>query len=126
MQFVPDFADEFMAVLGVVRGLDAFWRCAVDHCLPFDLPMSSSPWLTRVWRWLTRAYHYEFEVVRPFDAVATISGTPRRFNPGERVLCHSAPDDTRTMFEFESNFFMVERTMFEACCKARKPTTMPS
>lgn len=79
-----------------------------------------------VWTKLTRAYHYEFDVVRPFAAIATISRAQRQFKPGERVICETRSDDSTIMFEMKSVFYLVDRSVFEACCKARKPTTMPS
>jgi len=82
--------------------------------------------LRRVWSWLTRAYHYEFEVVQPFTATATISRSQRQFKPGERIVSPTTPDESTVTFEVESVFYIVDRAVFEASCKARKPTTMPS
>jgi len=87
--------------------------------------MNYRVWLTRARKWLTRAYRYEFEVVQPFTAVATISGAQRQFKQGETVYCDTEPDGPTILFRWESNFFRVERAVFEACCRARKPTTMP-
>jgi hypothetical protein len=93
--------------------------------LPFAA-MKTTGLLSRVWKWLTRAYRYEFDVLRPFVAVETISGAQRQFKPGDRVLCGSASKDSTVIFEMQSAFFTVERSVFEASCKPRKPVTMPS
>jgi hypothetical protein len=89
------------------------------------LPMSNRNPLRKIWKWLTRAYHYEYEVVRPFTAVATLSGEQRQFKPGERFVCPSRQDQPSVMIEFESAFYLVERSAFETCCHVRKPTTAP-
>jgi hypothetical protein len=93
--------------------------------LPFA-SMKPMGLLSQTWKWLTRAYCYEFDVVRPFVAGETISGAQREFKPGDRVLCDSASKDSKVMFEMQSAFFTVERSVFEASCKPRKPVTMPS
>lgn len=72
-----------------------------------------------------RAYHHEFEVVQPFSAKSMISGAERTFKPGARIICDTEPGALTVMFETGGAFFLVERSVFEDCCRARKPTTMP-
>ena len=88
--------------------------------------MDVRTWTTKALRWLTRAYRYEFEVIRSFAAVATISGIEREFKPGEMLTCDASLDGPAVTFEAEGVFFIVERPVFEVSCRARKPTTMPS
>jgi hypothetical protein len=82
--------------------------------------------LSRAWKWLTRAYRYEFDVVRPFIVIEAISGAQRQFKAGDSVLCGSASQGSTVMFELDGVFFTVEQPVFQACCEPRQPVTMPS
>jgi len=63
----------------------------------------------------------EFKVIRPFLATAPISGTQKRFGPGDIIVCDiKQPGATLTLEAGEGSFtafFSVERPVFEACCK---------
>jgi len=62
----------------------------------------------------------EYKVIQPFAAVAPISGAQRQFMPGEIVVCDKAQSDSRLTLEVNgafTAFFLVERSVFEACCK---------
>ncbi len=62
----------------------------------------------------------EFKVIRPFEATAPISGTKRQFSPGEIVVCDKKQSGSTLTLEVGgafTAFFLVERSVFEACCK---------
>jgi hypothetical protein len=62
----------------------------------------------------------EFKVIRSFTAVAPISGTQRQFMPGDIVGCDTAQSGSTLTLEVGgafTGFFLVERSVFEACCK---------
>ena len=62
----------------------------------------------------------EFKVVRPFTALAPISGTQRQFTVGEIVGCDTAQSGSTLTLEVScafTLFFVVERSVFEDCCK---------
>jgi hypothetical protein len=65
----------------------------------------------------------EYEVMKPFEATAPISGTKRRFSPGEIVVCDVKQSGSTVLFGAEaagaafSNYFLADRSVFKACCK---------
>jgi hypothetical protein len=62
----------------------------------------------------------EYEVIRPFTAVAPISGAQQQFTAGEIVVCDAAQSGTTLTLEVGGAFtlyYLVERSVFEACCK---------
>lgn len=61
----------------------------------------------------------EFDVIRSFAGVAAISGAQRLFKPGEVVACDPAQSGPTLTIEKASAFFIVERSVFKACCKTR-------
>jgi hypothetical protein len=63
---------------------------------------------------------HEFEVIRPFTALAPISGDERKFTEGEIVVCDMAQSGSTLTLEVGGAFtlfFLVERSAFEASCK---------
>jgi hypothetical protein len=62
---------------------------------------------------MTRA----FTVVQPFKAENAISGREREFKPGEKLISDSAKGEMIVTIEFEKSLFVVERSIFQACCK---------
>lgn len=62
----------------------------------------------------------EYKVIQPFAATAPISPTQRRFNPEEIIVCDAEQNGSTLTFETEgpfTTFFLVDRSVFEACCK---------
>jgi hypothetical protein len=62
----------------------------------------------------------EYEVTRPFAALAPISGAQQQFTAGEIVACDTAQNGSTLTLEVGGDFtlyFLVERSVFEACCK---------
>jgi hypothetical protein len=63
----------------------------------------------------------EYKVMRPFPATAPISGAQRAFQPGEIVVCDKAENGPTLTIEADdgafSNYFLVDRSVFEASCK---------
>lgn len=80
-------------------------------------------WLSRAWLWIGRKLKYPsaFDVVRPFVGVAAISGAKREFKPGERLMCEMPPIGSIVTFQSEKTAFVVERSVFEACCRWWNP-----
>lgn len=62
---------------------------------------------------ITRAY----SVVHGFKATNTISGQEREFKPGETVVSYPGKTDGTVTIEIDNSFFVVRRSIFEACCK---------
>lgn len=61
-----------------------------------------------------------YKVIRPFAAAAPISGSQREFRPGEIIVCDTKQSGSTLTLEAEgafSAFFLVERSVFEACCE---------
>jgi len=62
----------------------------------------------------------EYRVIRPFTAAEPISGNEKKFAPGDIVICDAAetgPTLTLETFEGFTAYFLVERSIFEMCCK---------
>ena len=62
----------------------------------------------------------EYKVIRPFTALAPISGAQRQFEAGEILVCDTAQNASTLTLEVEGGFtlyFLVERSVFEACYK---------
>jgi hypothetical protein len=62
----------------------------------------------------------EYNVILPFTAVAPISGAQQQFAVGEIVVCDTAQSGSTLTLEVGGGctlFFLVERSVFEACCK---------
>ena len=70
---------------------------------------------------MTRA----FSVVRPFKATNAISGREREFKPGETLLSDPGQGDGNVTIEIEKSLFVVERSIFEACCKRKNDGATP-
>lgn len=61
-----------------------------------------------------------YKVIQPFAATVPISGTQRRFTPGEIVVCDAKQSGSTLTLEVGgafTTFFLVDRSVFEACCK---------
>jgi hypothetical protein len=61
-----------------------------------------------------------FKVIRPFTALAPISGAQRQFTEGEIVGCDTAQSGSSVTIEVGGAFtayFLVERSVFETCCR---------
>jgi hypothetical protein len=62
----------------------------------------------------------EFKVIRPFTAVAPISGAQQKFAVGEIVVCDTAQSGSTLTLEVEGTYtlyFLVDRSVFEARCE---------
>lgn len=62
----------------------------------------------------------EYKVVQAFAATAPISGTQRQFSPGEILVCDAKQSGSTLTLEVGgafTAFFLVDRSVFEACCK---------
>lgn len=63
---------------------------------------------------------HEYKVIRSFTALAPISGVQRLFTTGEVVVCDAAQKGTTLTLQVGGSFtlcFLVERSVFEICCK---------
>lgn len=81
--------------------------------------------VARVQEWLTSGHRHEFEVVKKFTARSAISDAERIFDRGEKVIC-AEPGASTIMLETGGAFFLVDRPVFEACCKAVRPASTPA
>ena len=65
-------------------------------------------------RYMTLAY----SVTREFYGTNAISGRVRRFKLGETPVCdaNARSGDATVTLEIDSNFFLVERSIFKTCC----------
>jgi len=61
----------------------------------------------------------EFEVIRPFAAVTPISGAQKHFERGDIIVCNPAQSGPTITLHKAGNFYIVERSLFKACCKTR-------
>ena len=62
----------------------------------------------------------EYKVVQAFAATTPISGTQKQFSPGEMVVCDVKQRGSTLTLEVGgafTAFFLVDRSVFEACCK---------
>ena len=62
----------------------------------------------------------EYKVIHPFEATEPISGAQRLFNSGEIVLCDIKQGGSTLTLEVGAAFttyFLVDRSIFEDCCK---------
>lgn len=63
----------------------------------------------------------EYKVIQTFEATAPISDTKRRFSPGEVVICDIKQSGSMLALEAGegpvATFYLVDRHVFEACCK---------
>jgi hypothetical protein len=62
----------------------------------------------------------EYKVIRAFVATVPIAGTERQFSPGEIVVCDTKQKGSTLTLEVGgalTTFFLVDRSVFEACCK---------
>ena len=62
----------------------------------------------------------EYKVIRSFEATAPISGNQRQFTSGEIVVCDAKQSGSTLTLEVGgafTTFFLVDRSVFEACCK---------
>jgi hypothetical protein len=61
-----------------------------------------------------------YKVIQPFEATAPISGTQRRFNRGEIVVCDTKQSGEMLTIELGTEFatlFLVDRAVFKDCCE---------
>jgi hypothetical protein len=61
-----------------------------------------------------------YKVIRPFDAKEPVSGAQRQFSPEEIVVCDTKQSGSTLTLEVDgapTAYFLVERSVFEACCK---------
>ena len=70
---------------------------------------------------MTRA----FSVVHAFNATNAISGRQREFKPGETLLCDPGQADGTVTIEIQKSLFLVERSIFETCCKWKNDGAAP-
>jgi hypothetical protein len=62
----------------------------------------------------------EYKVIQPFTATEPISGNQQKFTPGDIVVCDPAQNGTTLTLETGGSFtlyFLVDRQVFEICCK---------
>ncbi len=60
---------------------------------------------------------HSYDVIRPFEAVAPISGWKRRFEPGDVVIYDTNVAGPTVLIEAGMSIFSVDRTTFKTCCK---------
>jgi hypothetical protein len=54
-----------------------------------------------------------------------ISGRERAFKPGETLLSDSGHSDGTVTIEMDKSLFVVERSIFETCCKRSNEGATP-
>jgi hypothetical protein len=59
----------------------------------------------------------QFSVVQAFKATGAISGRERQLKPGDTLLSDTPQTESMVTIEFDKSFFLVERAIFQACCK---------
>jgi hypothetical protein len=62
----------------------------------------------------------EYKVIQPFTATEPISGNQQKFTPGDIVVCDAAQSGSTLTLEIGGSFtryFLLERSIFEICCK---------
>jgi len=62
----------------------------------------------------------EYRVTQAFAATVPISGSQRQFSPWEIVVCDTRQSGSTLTLEVAgafTTFFLVDRSVFEACCK---------
>jgi hypothetical protein len=57
-----------------------------------------------------------YSVVEAFKARSAISGRERQFKPGETLLSEAKKSGPTVTIEFDHSFFVIDRSVFEACC----------
>ncbi|MBZ5641410.1 MAG: hypothetical protein LAO19_01505 [Acidobacteriia bacterium] len=60
-----------------------------------------------------------YDVLQSFAAAEAISGREHRFNVGDIIVCEMRQRGISIVIEFETTFFLVDRSVFDACCKFR-------
>jgi hypothetical protein len=60
-----------------------------------------------------------YEVIRPFKAMAGISGRERQFLPGETFICDRALPGETIIIDADEFLFLADRATFKACCKSK-------
>jgi hypothetical protein len=60
----------------------------------------------------------EYKVIQSFAATEPISGNQKKFAPGETLVCDKAEEGPTLTLEVGgglTSYFLVERSVFEAC-----------
>jgi hypothetical protein len=83
------------------------------------VPSSEGPQIDK-WQMTLASMLQQFEVIKPFTALAPISGAERRFAAGE-ISFATAQSGTTLILTLFTDYFLVERSVFEACCKWGNP-----
>jgi hypothetical protein len=60
---------------------------------------------------------HQFSVVRAFKATSVISGRERQLKPRDTLLSDTPQIESMVTLELDKSFFLVERAIFQACCK---------
>jgi hypothetical protein len=60
-----------------------------------------------------------FDVLHPFKAKEPISGREHRFESGAVVTCETDQTGATITIEAEMSLFLVDRSIFDSCCKFR-------
>jgi hypothetical protein len=60
-----------------------------------------------------------YDVVQAFVAEEAICGREHRFKVGDIIACEMRQRGNSIVIEFETTFFLVDRSVFDACCRFR-------
>ncbi len=60
-----------------------------------------------------------YDVLQAFAAKTAISGREYQFKPGEIIACDKSQQGQTIVIETDGSFFLVDRSVFDACCKFR-------
>jgi hypothetical protein len=60
---------------------------------------------------------HSYDVIRPFEAVAPISGRKRRFEPGDVVIYDPSDSGPTVLIEADMSLFSVDSMTLKTCCK---------
>jgi hypothetical protein len=61
----------------------------------------------------------QYDVVNAFEATTAVSSRKRRFEPGDVVTCDSGQGSPNVIIEADMSLYLVERSIFKACCRFR-------
>jgi hypothetical protein len=61
-----------------------------------------------------------FDVLKTFVATNAISGRERTFKKGEMISAGPDKSGSNVVIEADSSLFIVERSLFDACCRVNR------
>jgi hypothetical protein len=60
-----------------------------------------------------------YEVVQGFVAAEAICAREHQFKPGDIIACEMHQHGNSIVIEFDTTFFLVDRSVFNSCCMFR-------